>query len=220
MRKIVFLMIGFGILLAVSGCFGKTSTEEKIFDVLEETVTLEEPFVEQQEDITSLEKREKEIFDEITSLPSDEMDEIQALAQEAIEGIEKREDYIKTEKESMDASKEEFDKVPTLVEDVEDEKVKEEAENVVEAMNNRYEKFEMLHTTYKETLELEKELYTLLESEDSEMSDVTDQLIELNEKYEQVMEANELFNETTSQYNEQKETFYKATELNITFEEN
>src|SRR5699024_11092251 len=184
MRKIVFLMAGFGMLLAVTGCFGKSSTEEKIFDVLEETVTLEEPFVEQQEDITSLEEREKEIFDEITSLPSDEMDEIQGLAQEAIEGIEKREGYIKTEKESMDASQEEFDKVPSLVEDVEDEKVQEEAEKVVEMMNDRYEKFEKLHTTYKETLELEKELYTLLESEDSEMSDVTDQIIELNENYE------------------------------------
>lgn len=220
MRKIGFGVIGLSILLTLSGCLGSASTEEKIYDVLEETVTLEKPFVDQQQDIASIEKREKEIFDEIISLTSDEMDEIKALAEEAIEGIEKREGFIATEKESMDESKKEFEKVSPLLEDVEDEKAKKEAKEVVKVMNDRYDGFEVLHTTYKETLGLEKELYTFLESEEAEMSDVTDTLIELNDNYEKVMEFNKTFNEYTSIYNEQKEAFYKATELNITFEEN
>lgn len=220
MRKMGFMIVGAGLLLALSGCFGKASIEEQIYDVLEETVTLEKPFVDQQEDIAVAEKREKEIFEEISSLSSDQMDEIQALAEDAFEAIEKREGYIQTEKESMDASKKEFEKIPSLVEDIEDDSVKEEAQGVVEAMNHRYEEFDVLHTSYKETLAMEKELYSLLKDEETEMSVVTDHLIDLNEHYEQVIEANKTFNEYTAQYNEQKQAFYKATELNITFEEN
>lgn len=220
MRKLVLSITGVSILLVLSGCLGSASTEEKIYDVLEETVTLEKPFVEQQEDISTKEKREKEIFEEISLLTSDEMEDIKTLAQEAIEGIEDREGYIETEKESMDKSREEFKKVSPLIKDIEDEAVKKEAEGLVEVMNSRYEKFDELHTIYKETLGLEKDLYTLLESEDSEMTDVTDKIIDLNENYEMIMESNELFNEKTALYNDQKEAFYKATELNISFEEN
>lgn len=220
MRNIGCIILGVGLLLALSGCFGKASTEEQIYDILEETVALEKPFVDQQENIAAAEKREKEIFEEISSLPSDQMDEIQALAEEAFEAIEKREGYIQAEKESMDASKKEFEKIPSLVEEIEDDTAKQEAQAVVEAMNLRYEEFDVLHTTYKETLAMEKELYSLLEAEDTEMSVVTDQLIDLNEHYEQVIESNKTFNEYTAQYNEQKQAFYKATELNITFEEN
>lgn len=220
MRKMGFIIVGAGILLALSGCFGKASTEEQIYDVLEETVTLEKPFVDQQEDIAAAEKREKEIFEEISSLSSDQMDEIQALAEEAFGEIEKREGYIQTEKESMDASKKEFEKIPSLIEDIEDDSVKEEAQAVVEAMNHRYEEFNVLHTTYKEALAMEKELYVLLKDEETEMSVVTEQLIDLNEHYEQVIESNKTFNDFTAQYNDQKQAFYKATELNITFEEN
>lgn len=220
MRKVIYGIVGVSMVLVLTGCFGKGSTEEQMYDALEETVNLEKPFVEQQDDIADLEGEERKIFEEVSSLTSDEMDEIQALVKEAIDGIEKREGYIETERESMDASKEEFEKFTSLIEDVEDDGVKEEAEKVVESMKDRYGKYDLLHEIYKETLDLEKDLYALLEDEDAEMTAVTDLLVELNENYEEIMETNGAFNESTSSYNEQKEAFYKATELNISFEEN
>ncbi len=219
MRKRLNGLLMIGVVVALSGCFGKTSPEEKVFDVLEETYTLEKPFIEQQDDIASLEKEEKEIFEEISSLPSDQMDEIQALAQQAIEGIEQREEYIKTERESMADSQEEFEKIYSLIEEIEDEEAKREVEQVVEIMEQRYEEYEELHRAYTNVLQLEKELYTLFENEETEKTEITDAIIHLNEMYEEIMEINATFNEYTAQYNEQKESFYKATELNVTFQE-
>lgn len=208
-----------GVVIALSGCLGKTSAEEKVFDVLEETYALEKPFIDQQEAIASLEEEEKEIFEEISSLTSDEMDEIQSLASQAIEGIEKREEYIETERESMDDSQEEFEKIHSLIEEIEDEEAKKEAGQVVEVMEQRYGEYETLHDAYTTILQLEKELYTLFKSEDTEKTEITDTIIDLNEKYEEIMEINAVFNEYTALYNEQKQSFYNATELNVTFEE-
>lgn len=219
MHKFKYGLLIATVCIVLAGCSSGSSTEEKVFDVLEETYALEQPYVEQQAKIATLEQEEKEIFDEITALSSDQMEEIQALAQQAIVGIENREELIAVERESMTDSQEEFEKIHSLIDELEEEQAKETAKQVVETMNNRFNEYDALHTAYVAVLQMEKELYALFENEDTEKAQVTDTIIELNEKYEEIMALNQTFNEYTATYNEQKKTFYDTAELNVTFEE-
>ncbi|WP_240510147.1 YkyA family protein [Virgibacillus profundi] len=216
-KKLLFILI---ISMAIlSACSGET-TEEKIHNHLEEAVSLEEGFESQQSEITKLEKEEQKLYSQIIDLGMDDFDKIKELSSQAIEIIDERAEKIAKEKESIDASQEEFNKTQDLIENLEDPDVKDKAEKMDEIMDNRYEAYNTLHTAYTKSLELEKELYTMLQSEELEQEELTAQIDTINESYQHVLEANEQFNENTVEYNALKEEFYKLAEIDVTYEEN
>src|SRR5699024_6899633 len=88
MNKKLLFFVTMTLLLFISAC-GK-STEEKIYEHLEEAVTLEEEFEKVQTEITELEKKERELYSTIIELGPDELDKIKETSKQAIETIEKR----------------------------------------------------------------------------------------------------------------------------------
>ncbi|WP_339227555.1 YkyA family protein [Oceanobacillus sp. FSL K6-2867] len=215
-KLLLILSISLAVLLAACN---SQSTEEKIHNHLEEAVTLEEEFEKKQSEITKLELEEQDIYDQIIDLGMDDIKTIKELSNQALKIIEQRAEKIELEKGSIEKSKEEFNEIEALLDDIENEELKNTAESMHEVMNNRYSAYEKLNNAYTESLELEKELYELLQLEDLEQERLTDQINSINESYEQVLQLNEEFNNYTVEYNELKKEFYEAADIEVAYEE-
>lgn len=203
----------------MSACSGQ-SVEDEIYDHLEEAVQLESVFGKQQDVITDLEQQERKIFDQIIDLEMKNFDQIKELAQEALILIEDRSKEITTEKESIDDSKNEFEKSKELIQKLEDETVKKKAEEMYNVMIDRYTSYANIHKAYIQSLKEEEALYNMFQSEDVTQEQYTDQTNKVNESYEIVIEENKAFNEETSKYNELKKEFYDLANFNVTYEKN
>lgn len=214
----IYLYIVLGTIIVLSACNGP-STQEKIYDHLEEAVHLETEFEEVQDRIIALEEQEQEIFNQISDLGKEESNEIKELSQEAIESIEERSDEITLEKESINASREEFEKVKELIDKLDEEAMRDKAEEMYNVMMDRYQAYDNLHETYVQTLEQEKELYLLFQNEELKQEELTEQITLINESYEKFLEENEEFNADTIAYNNLKEEFYTVANLNVKIEE-
>ena len=206
------------IFIILSACSG-TSPQEKIYEHLEKAVSLEEGFEEQQDEITALEKQEQQIYSQIIELDMSEFEQVKELSQEAIDIIKQRSDKITLEQESISASREEFEKIDDLINDLKEEEVRDKAEELYKVMIVRYEAYDVLHDAYIRSLEEEEKLYTLLQNEDVSEEELKDQIAEINNTYQEVIDGNEQFNTNTVTYNELKKEFYEIADINVTYDE-
>ncbi|RYG74027.1 hypothetical protein EU245_03935 [Lentibacillus lipolyticus] len=197
-------------------CSGKSASEQ-IYNHLEKAVELEKTFEKQQDPIVELEQKEQEIYKKIIDLNMDEYDKIKELSEKALANIEKREKKIKLEKESMQASKEEFMKIEDKLTDLEEASVQDKADEMFAAMTDRYEAYNELHKAYSKSLSLEEELYTMLQDKELEQETLSDHIASLNDSYQKVIEANKAFNNLTNEYNGLKKEFYDAAGLNVEY---
>lgn len=213
-----FLYIGITLIIFLTACNG-TSTQEKIYEHLEEAVHLESDFADEQDKIIELEKQEQEIYEQIVDLEMGEFDTIKELSQQALEIIAERSNKIELEKESIDASQNEFKQVEELIEELDNEEEKEKLEELYDVMLDRYEAYNALHDAYVQSLEEEKEMYSMIQQEDMTQEELTDQVNNINENYEAVLEGNEAFNKSTVAYNDLKKEFYELANIAVEYKE-
>ncbi|MFS1518202.1 YkyA family protein [Bacillus sp. SCS-151] len=202
------------LLLGTAACSG-TSPEEKIYNTLEEVVSLETDFEEQQEPLTELELKDKELFDQIISLSMDDFDQIVTLSNEALNVVAKREEHLKNEYESIEAGKKHFETILSITDSMKDEDLKKSATALFELMNERYTVYEDLHQRYVQSLSLDKELYEMLQIEDLPLEQLESHITKINESYTNVMDTNEKFNQLTNEFNESKLSFYNNAGFEI-----
>ncbi|MCA0987902.1 YkyA family protein [Guptibacillus algicola] len=205
--------------LILVGCQFGESTEEKMYNHLEEAVALEDQFREQQAPLAKAEKKEQELYDEIVALSMDEFDKIKSLSTEAEALTKKRLEYLNNEKESIDKAYEEFENTKDLRGDLEDENVQESAEALIDKMDKRYDAYQSLYKEYKAAIELDKKLYTMLQDKELTLEQLQEQIKKVNEQYTKVSKQKEEFNKYTTEFNEAKKAFYKAADLNVNYGE-
>ncbi|MDZ5470622.1 YkyA family protein [Bacillus sp. 31A1R] len=199
----------------LTGCLNTKSPTEKIYEVLESVVQTEQGFEDQQDPLVNLEQQEKKLYDKIIALGMKEFDQIIKLSDEALTMVDQRKEHMEKEKESINKSSEEFKKIVTTIEDIEDPKVKEKARNMYATMMERYDIHNELYSNYMQGLEYDKELYELFKNKEVSLEQLEEQIKKINESYENVLNANERFNEQTQKYNELKLEFYKQAGLEV-----
>nr|WP_237417245.1 YkyA family protein [Halobacillus litoralis] len=204
----------------MTGCSNQ-EPEEQIYEHLEEAVSQEETFREQQEPMVELEEKEQQLYDEIIALNMDQFDQIKEKSEEAAGIVEERRNKLELEKESIDAAKAEFDEIKSPVEDLgeENEEARDKAQELIDVMEKRYSTYEELYNAYDEALTLDAELYEMTQKEDLKEEDLKAQVEQINESYNQVIEKNEAFNQYTDEYNTLKKELYETMELEVTYEE-
>ncbi|WP_245807728.1 YkyA family protein [Halobacillus massiliensis] len=212
--KLLTLLMGAPFLLAA--CSGEP--KEQMYDHLEEAVNLEETFREQQQPLQELEAEEEKIYNQIVELTSEEQKKINEMSEEALSIINERKDLLAEEKESIDEAKEEFDKAEGAADDLESEEAQKSADQLIEKMDQRYESYQELYDNYQTALNLDKELYEMFQNEDLTKDQLQGKVEEINESYTAIMEANEKFNQYTTEYNDLKKEFYEKAELDVTYE--
>lgn len=202
------------LLCLLSGCFGP-APEEKIYTILEEAVTLEDSFKEQQQPLLELEKKEADLYNKIMDLGMKEFEQVVSLSKQALTSVEERESKIQMEYDSIMSSKDKFNEINEEIEKIKDETLLQSAQELKSAMEGRYKSYEKLYENYKKSISLDKELYSMLQKEDLGMEQLETQIDKVNKSYQSVMEQNNEFNKLTEQYNDLKIKFYEEANLNV-----
>lgn len=213
MLFIIFISIAL-----LAGCMGAGSTKDAIYEKLEKVVELEENFEKQQEPLVTLERNEKEIYNEILALGMKEFEKIKELSTEAIAIVEKRREHIKEEEASIAASKEEFATLVPIIEKIQDPAMKEEANLLYDVMMERYGAHEQLTSYYLKGLDYDKELYEIFQKEELAREELEEQITKVNEAYKMVLESNKQFNDKTTEYNKIKKQLYQEMGMELATE--
>lgn len=214
MRKLGLGILLMGSAVGLTAC-NNASPEEQVYNHLEETVSLESGYVEQQESLTDLEKKEQDLYNEILQLGTDELDQIKSKSQEAIDLIGQRKDALAKEKESLDEAEAEFKEVDSIIDELESDDAKQKAQTLYETMEARYSAYDKLHKAYTKALDEDNTLYDMFQQDDITQDELTSQIEKINAVYEEIKTANEEFNTQTEAFNEQKQQFYEAAGLNV-----
>ena len=201
--------------LSLTGCLNSATPEENIYETLEEVAALEEDFKKQQEPLQKLEEEDNELYSKIVQLGMKEIDEVKSLSNDAIKGIENREELMKKEKVAIDEAKERFQDVDAQIEELEDNSLKAKADELKGIMTNRFEEYDHLYKLYTTSLTLEIDLYTLFKKEDVTKEELERKIEAINQTYTSLMESNTKFNDLTNEYNEKKIAFYKDAKLDV-----
>ncbi|MFP7252694.1 YkyA family protein [Terribacillus goriensis] len=214
MRKLGLGILLMGSAVGLTAC-NNASPEEQVYNHLEETVSLESGYVEQQESLADLEKKEQDLYNEILQLGTDELDQIKSKSQEAIDVIGQRKDALAKEKESLDKAEAEFEEVDSIIDELENDDAKQEAQTLYETMEARYSAYDKLHEAYTKVLDEDNTLYDMFQQDDITQDELTSQIEKINAGYEEIKSANEEFNTQTEAFNEKKQQFYEAAGLNV-----
>ncbi|MFZ3588116.1 YkyA family protein [Bacillus sp. DJP31] len=214
--KYVLIILGL-LSILLSACQTGPLPEEQIYVHLEQAVKLEAEFENQQDPIVELEQKEKELYDQIIELGLKELDQIKKLSTDALSLVADRKSRLEKEYESIKQSKIEFDKTAEIVEQIDAEQPKLLANEVVGLMNERFLAYEELYKAYSSSITLDEELYKMFQREDLKLEELESQIEKINKSYEQVITLNETFNKLTTEYNNQKRTFYEAAGIAVTY---
>jgi hypothetical protein len=213
-RRFLILLLGIVLAVSAAGCSNKTPEEES-YDLLEESASIEQGYEEQHEPLQKLEAEDNEIYAQIIELGMKEMDQITSLSDEAIEGIEKREELMKKEKDSINQSRERFSEFDELIGKLSDEKAQKEAAELQDIMQQRYKDYDELYDLYLASLTEEKKLYELFKNENATRDQFETQLESVNKAYSALTEANNQYNEQTEKYNDKKMSFYNLAGIEV-----
>lgn len=195
-------------LILMAGCSMQTK-EERMNQHLDQAASFESSIEADQNEMIELERIEHRIYNQMLELKSDEQEQAEALSEEAIRVIDTREEKLDDEKKSINQSQEEFNQLKELVKYIDDEEARAIAEQMVNVMDKRYRAYDNLYKTYKSSLELERELYQMLDKQDQPQEEIKQHIHSINESYQKILDYNEQFNEHTSTYNELKNEFQK-----------
>ena len=215
MKKIILFILITAVLF-LAACSGDSVTNT-MYEHLEKSVELEEPFIESQQQLISLDSKEQEIYGQLIELSADEMDKVNELADEAITTINERKEILAEELTIMSEANEEFSNVKELVEKLKEDDQIEKAEKLVNTMEKRYATFKELNEISVSSLDENEKLYQLFKNEELTEEELKEQITAVNEVYDQETELSNNFNQLTEQYNQEKREFYESTDLNIVF---
>lgn len=218
-RKLSLIMSWLLLLSLLTGCMVKQNPIEKIYETLEKVVQSEKMFEEQQDPLVQLENEEQLIYEKIISLGLKEADDIKKLADDALVIVEKKQEHLKKEQESLAASKAEFETISPFINDIKEPELKSKAQQLYSIMLERYSVYEKLYNQYSNALQLDRDLYGMFKEETPLMDELQDQITMINEKYKEVLQSSEEFNEKTKEYNETKLSFYKQSGMDINVNE-
>jgi hypothetical protein len=214
-KKLHILTLYFVGTLIITGCINQKTVEEKMFAVLEKVVGVEKGYEDQQAPLVELEKEEKEIYTQISSLQMNNQDEAERLANQALSSIENRKKHLMEEQRSVEASEREFEKLTPLIDKLNNAKLEEKADELTKVMSERYETHRKLVNFYLEALDLDAGLYNMLKEVDRSNEKITSQILLINETYENVLQTNRQFNELTEKFNVAKLSFYKEAGIRV-----
>ncbi|WP_349410339.1 YkyA family protein [Pseudalkalibacillus sp. SCS-8] len=208
-RKSGIIMILFTLSVLLAGCTAGQSVEEKMYEHLEQAVTLEQGFADVQQPLVEAEEKEQKLFSEIMTLSMKEFEQIKKMADEASGLAETRQELLQKEKESIDTAYEEFKSIEEMVDQLEEENLKSIAKELTQKMKDRHESYNKLNEAYSKALKMDLELYAMLKKEDLSLDELKAFTEELNLQYDEVLKSQNEFNALTDEYNEKKQTFYQ-----------
>lgn len=192
--------------------------DEKIYEHLEKTADHEASLQTIREQMAQLESDEHTLYTELIDEPLDDHELIKDYIIEAERLIDERKELLEAEKEQMDLSREEFIKVEELMEQIDEKKVRQSADEMYGIMMHRYELYDEWYESYILRLEREAKMYQLFLEEKIDFEEINKQVESVNETYDKAQIILDQFSEQTESYNNAKRNFYEISSLDVVVE--
>lgn len=202
--KRTILVTLFSSALLLSACSGPTPGEQ-LDTVLNDTFEAEKDYRNTQGEMEKLEKSEQELFESIMGLTQEEQEEVKAQAEEASASADERLALLEQEKKSMGSAENAFKDIDTVIEEAKEEQVKTNLTALKAKMQERFDAHDDFTSAYENLTNLQKELYGMLQDEETDLQSLQAKTVEVNEQNVKVQEAVTVFNEKTEQFNELKD---------------
>ncbi|WP_342493478.1 YkyA family protein [Bacillus sp. FSL W7-1346] len=197
--------------LLLAGCGGQNPLYE-MQDAMTKMSEKEASFEKEQGTLQSYEKKEQQLYKKMIQTTKDHTKTVSSLSDQALASAEKREEHLKTEKDSMDQSKKEFQSVKEFAGQIKDAEVKDKAEQTVKSIEKRYASYDQLYREYQKALKQDKHLYESLKRKDLGYAELKSKLKTVNRSYSKVRKESKKFNQYTDQLNEYKQALYKTAQ--------
>lgn len=212
--RLMTLYLLFASLILTVAC-GDHKVEENIYNHLEETVEIERELPTIHEKLAQLEKEENDIYDQIFEESLENKAALQSIADDALKILDEQREHIVEEAETIDQSQTEFIQIKPLIDELGKDDIIDQAEQVYEAMVERYELYEQWFESYEQSLNINEELYNLFFEDDLDVDQFNLLVESSNESSEQAQINLTELSEQTSTYNNLKTSFYEQLDLNI-----
>ncbi|PCK21740.1 chromosome partitioning protein [Bacillus pumilus] len=197
--------------LLLVGCGGQSP-----FDDMQNAMTKmsekEASFEKEQGTLQSYEKKEQQLYTKMIQTTKDHTKTVSSLSDQALASAAKREEHLKTEKDSMDQSKKEFQSVKESAGRIKNAALKDQAVQTVKSIEKRYASYDQLYREYQKALKQDQLLYQSLKKKDLGYEELKSKLKTVNRSYSKVRKESKKFNQYTDQLNENKQALYKAAD--------
>ncbi|MES1053181.1 hypothetical protein FOA24_29620 [Bacillus thuringiensis] len=198
----------------LSGCLGQ-KPEANLYVTFENAAKQEKTMYEDTKKLAALEKNGQELYTQITIEGKENNQVVKEKIDQAVTNIHDRKKILEKEKNALDNAKKEVQSVDNYIKKLQDKKLQEQAEEVQDMYRNRTDSFEKMYDNYKKSLQLEEELYKMLQAKDEKLKSIHEKVTMLNQSYEQILSNKDRFNKYTNEYNQKKLAFYKQANIKI-----
>ncbi|MDR0124386.1 MULTISPECIES: YkyA family protein [Bacillus] len=197
--------------LLLAGCGGQSPFNE-MQDAMTKMSEKEASFEKEQGTLENYEKKEHQLYTKMIQTTKDHTKTVSSLSDQALASAAKREEHLKTEKDSMDESKKELQTVKESAGRIKDAELKDKAEQTVKSIEKRYASYDQLYREYQQALKQDQHLYQSLKKKDLGYRELKSKLKTVNRSYSKVRKESKKFNQYTDQLNEHKQALYKAAD--------
>ncbi|PFX65167.1 YkyA family protein, partial [Bacillus toyonensis] len=183
----------------LSGCLG-AKPEEKLYEAFESATTKEITLSVNTNKLATLEEQGLELYNQITLEGKENNQVVKEKIDQAVTNIHDRKKVLEKEKATLENAQNEVKSVDKYIKRLEDKKLQEQAEKVQDMYKKRAESFKKLHDDYGKSLQLEQELYNMLQTKDEKLKSIHEKVKMLNQSYEQILSNKDRFNTYTNEY--------------------
>lgn len=211
-KKLSFFSLVFALFLIIPGCTSHDAGN-KAFTYLEKAASKEDVFNQQQKPLIQEEKDEQDLYQKIMALDMTKYDQIKDYSEQALKHVDARQKLMDKEKQSIEDAYKTFKEAVPYLKKIDNKDAKGHAEKVIDDMTKRYNAFEDLYSTYKQSVDLDHSLFTMLKDKNLTKDDLTKQLNKVNAAYEDIEKHKDTFNQLTQSFNDEKKSLYKILKL-------
>lgn len=163
--------------LSLSACGNENEQLETFYKQVQQANEQEKSIVQTSDKLGQLESEKVEMFDKINQ---GSIKTIHATAKKLDANADERKTVIEEEKDAIAQSEAEFKKALSLAKEIDNQNNKNEAEDIVDKMEIKYETHDKLMTSYEKILMKEKEIFTYLQKKKPSGKVVNQKIDQLN----------------------------------------
>lgn len=198
---------------ALTGC--GTSAQEYLFTAFEQTASAEQNVPSAFDQLKQLEEKDQTAYDNILSKGVQDQDNVQTLITNTATSLAARQTTLDDVKQQLETAKQQLDESISLLDQLKDDRLKQQAEKVFSSYTKRYELYQTLYVRYGDWLSAEQEIYNALEAEDTQLKRIQAAVANRNQVFQEVEELKTQFNQYTVEFNQARLAFYQAAGIEV-----
>lgn len=212
MNRFVLILIFLSVITCLTGCQPDRKQAMKIYEKLNESVTFEKKFTDNQKELDEYRQKIQQVYNELVSFHIDDTEKIKQKLEEANSYTKNQQKFLKDTEKNFQKAYEEVVNMEGDIKEIKDKDQKKQATKMLTLMKNRKKTIHSFFENYQDQLEVQATFYKQLKNGKFRF-DKLDQQINMINEYDQKMEdIAHQFNQQTDQYYQVENKYYQMTD--------